>query len=235
MSLHATPDAVDTVNAVVAITNAATQSDLLDEGDALAAGVHATGWIRGVQGGWWLRPAQPSWSLLSSEHPVGFAIFFEDENPAIVFATAQDIARRIDAEVPGVEREAESPDWSTWALDDPRWDEEWDGGGPDWVNWGGGQARVALNVDPERQLGRFRVRPHLHLQIERTDTPHEGLPADDERSRRVTREGTPIARWHLAAQQQLPIDVIDALTLDDDPAIVVAIAREGFRPLRDRS
>lgn len=82
---------------------------------------------------------------------------------------------------------------------------------------------MSLIVQPAYQPGRHRSPPHLHFQIERLDTPAEGLPADPDRARRIATSGSPVARWYLAGEADLPEDVIDTLRHDSDPAVVAAI------------
>ena len=39
----------------------------------------------------------------------------------------------------------------------------------------------------------------------------------------MVREGSVPRRWYLAAQEDLPDDVVQALTLDEDPAVEAAL------------
>jgi hypothetical protein len=130
-----------------------------------------------------------------------------------------------------LQRHEGGPGWPDWNRDDPRWD-DWTGFDADWVTWDGGPALLSLNVRAAYQPGRIRTAPHLHFQIERLDTPAEGLPHDEERDRRVAQTGSPYARWHLAGQMELSGDIVQTLELDDDPAVVTALrAYEKFRRL----
>ena len=223
-----TTDAV--LDKVLSLSHSAVVGHLLSDADSLAAEIGATGWIRSIDGGHWHCPDEPPWSLLSSNHAPNLAVFLTDEDAATVFTAGQDLARRLDR-LAGVSRHGIGPGWPTWSLDDPRW-AEWNGLGPDWVMWSGGPARISLNVSPAYQPGRYRAPPHLHFQIERLDTPSEGLPVDHDRARRIVRSGSPVARWYLAAKNDLPQDVINALQRDEDTAVVAAVeSGEKFRTM----
>ncbi|MHA7220302.1 hypothetical protein ACX80L_15620 [Arthrobacter sp. MDT1-48-3] len=206
---------------VLFVTHEAVSNDLLSDADSLAAGIEAAGWVRAVDGGHWYYPDEPSWSLLSSDHAPNLAVFLTEEDASVVFTTGQELARRLDQNEDLHQHESR-PGWPTWSPDDARW-AEWTGLGPDWVMWDGGPARISLNVQPAYQPGRHRSPPHLHFQIERLDTPTEGLPTNFGRARHVAASGSPVARWYLAGEVDLPEDVIDALQRDSDPAVVAAI------------
>lgn len=215
---------------VLSVTRSAAGGKLLSDVDSLAAGIESAGWVRAVDGGHWYCPGEPAWSLLSSDHAPNLAVFLTDEDAAPVFTTGQELARRLDQEE-GLRRRGSDPGWPSWSREDPRW-AEWTGLGADWVMWDGGPARISLNVQPAYQPGRHRSPPHLHFQIERLDTPPEGLPADPERARRIIGSGSPMARWYLAGEVDLPEDVIDALRHDMDAAVVAAVeSGEKFRTM----
>lgn len=206
---------------VLFVTREAISNGLLSDADSLAAGIEAAGWVRAVDGGHWYCPDEPSWSLLSSDYAPNLAVFLTEEDTAVVFTTGRELARRLDQNEDLHQHES-GPDWPTWSSDDARW-KEWTGLGPDWVMWDGGSARISLNVQPAYQPGGHRSPPHLHFQIERLDTPSGGLPPDPDRARQITASGSPTARWYLAAEVDLPEDVIDALRRDPDPAVVAAV------------
>jgi len=93
--------------------------------------------------------------------------------------------------------------------------------------WQGAAVEVELSLDPTRTVDL----PHktiempctLHLAVARRDVPRGGQALDQVRSHRVAREGTPLQRWNLAGQEDLPDDVVQALALDTDPAVVAAL------------
>lgn len=206
---------------VLSVTRAAVSGGLLSDADSLAAGIEAAGWVRAVDGGHWYCPDEPSWSLLSSDHAPNLAVFLTEEDAAAVFTTGQELARRLDQNE-GLHLDGSDTGWPAWSREDPRW-AEWSGHEADWVMWDGGPARISLSVQPAYQPDRHRVPPHLHFQIGRLDTPPEGLPADPDRARRIVDSGSPVARWYLAGESELPVDVIDALRRDSDPAVVAAL------------
>lgn len=237
-----TTDAV--LDKVLSVTRGAVGEGLLSDVDSLSAGIEAAGWVRAVEGGRWLCPDEPSWSLWPSGHAPNLAVFFEDEDAAVVFTTGQKLSRLLDHDQ-GLHRQGLDPGWPAWSPDDLRWT-QWTGLEADWVMWDGGPARISLNVRPAHQLGRIRVAPHLHFQIERLDTPSEGLPPDHDRARRITRSGSSLARWYLAGEADLPEDVVNALSRDGDPTVVAAVeagdkirsmhvASEAFRRTHDAS
>ncbi|MBF4463236.1 MULTISPECIES: hypothetical protein [unclassified Rathayibacter] len=222
-----TSDAV--LDSVRLLARAAATEELLSDVDSLSAGITAAGWVRNVNGGQWSREGQPGWSLFSSDHAPGLAVFLSDDDVQVVYACGQELARRLDREE-GLRRHGADPGWPDWAREDPRWT-DWSGLEADWVTWHGGPARVSLNVRPAYQPGRIVEPPHLHFQIERLDTPSDGLPEDDEHDRLVARTGSSLARWHLAGKMRLPDDVVRALEKDDDPAIVAAV--KGYEKFRN--
>ena len=173
----------DMLDNVMAIAREAVAGDLLTDIDSLSTTVRAVGWIPEVEGGRWSMPGAPAWALLSSDHAPNLAVFFQDDDSGPVFTAAQELARRLDGES-GVRRRVDSPEWPEWPPQDPRW-ATWDGLSADWVTWEGGPAVLSLNVRPALQPGRFRVPPSLHFQIERIDTPAEGLPDDDDLDRHI--------------------------------------------------
>ncbi len=89
---------------------------------------------------------------------------------------------------------------------------------------------LSLYVGEQHRENRHRVPALLVLDVQRADTPHEGLAADPERARRLAREGSAITRWYLAGEDHLPEDVVVLLAADEDPAVVAASeADEGRR------
>lgn len=209
------------VDSVLTVTRAAVSGSLLSDADSLAAGIGVANWVRSVRGGDWLFPDVPTWHLLPSDHAPNLAVFFSDEDVSTVVAAGQELVRRLDQEE-GLLRHGPDPGWFDWLPSDQRW-AEWDGLDADWLTWDGRLARVSLNVTPARQARRVRVLPNLHFQIERIDTPSEGLPVDNDRARRIARSGSPVARWYLAGQPVLPDDVVKMLRRDDDSAVVAAV------------
>jgi hypothetical protein len=209
------------LDTVLSVTHSAVSGGLLSDVDSLAAGIEAAGWVRAVDGGHWYYPDEPSWSLLSSDYAPNVAVFLTDKDAVTVFRTGQELSRRLDQDE-GLRRHGSGPGWPAWSQDDPRWS-EWTGLEAAWEMWKGGPARISLNVQPAYQPGPHRVPPMLHFQIERLDTPPEGLPADPDRARHVARSGSSVARWYLAGGNNVPQDVVDTLRRDEDPAVVAAV------------
>ncbi|MDO9397167.1 MAG: hypothetical protein Q7T71_11525 [Herbiconiux sp.] len=188
-------DALDTV---LVLAGRAVSADLLHDIDALSAAVEAAGWRRSATGGLWTLPDEPSWALISADHAPNLAVFVDDDDVQVVYALGQELARRLDR-LDGASRQAGGSGWPAWERDDPRW-AGWSGLEADWETWEGGPARLSLNVRPASRAGRALVRPNLHVQLERLDTPSEGLPPDPDRAERIRRSGSDAERWHLSGE-----------------------------------
>lgn len=201
---------------------AAVSGFLLDDVESLAAALAGAGWKRGIHGGQWIRVGAPAWSAFSLPRPPCVSFFFTDDDAEAVLLTARRIACRID-ESAGLEPAGVRPGWITGSLDEWRTADE-DDPSMDEASWVGGPVRISLFPQPGRRRGRVQMPPDLQLAIERRDAPADGLPRDDDHSRRVAETGSPIARWHLAGDDALPDDVVDRLAGDDDPAVVAALA-----------
>ena len=63
----------------------------------------------------------------------------------------------------------------------------------------------------------------LQLALEPAGAPADLAP-DPVRVRRTARDGSPVARWYLAADASLPADVAELLARDEDPRVVAALA-----------
>lgn len=213
---------VELPEAVLALL-AADANTLLLDGESLAAGLTDAGWTPEVESG---RFSAEGWDLLSSAWAPSVSVFF-DGDTASVRERALAVASALRAMT--TEFRTEGPDWSTWTVDDKRWNTE----EIDWLQGAGRGVVVSLYTAGETSLGPHSLPAHLHLSIARADTPSEGLPRDDDRSRRVLREGSVIDRWFLAGERELPDDVIAAL--EDDPDSRVRAAADSERWYRERT
>lgn len=214
-------------DAVRALLDAADADILLRDAESLAEGITAAGWAPEVESG---RFGNDGWDLLSSAWAPGASVFFESDETE-VRVRAQTVASLLSALSDRWAFRTEGDDWSGWAIDDPRWAEgDWMALHP--LEWHGGGVVVSLYVRPDHQPGKVLVPANLHLGIERADTPPDGLPRDDERSRRVARDGSVVDRWYLAGEHELPDDVIAAL--ENDPDSRVRAAAESERWFRER-
>lgn len=212
-------------DAVTSLLRAADADSLLRDAEGLAEVLTASDWTPEIESG---RFAADGWDLLSSAWAPNVSVFFDGAAHAVREA-ARAVAAAIKAEPNRWTFDSEGPDWSTWAVDDPRWDED----EIDWLVWEGPVVVVSLFTAGETPAGPGTLPSHLHLAIERADTPPEGLPRDDERARRVLREGSVVDRWYLAGEHDLPQDVIEALENDPDPR--VRAAAESERWIRERA
>lgn len=212
-------------DAVTTLLRAADANLLLRDAEGLVEVLTGCGWTPDVESG---RFSTDGWDLLSSAWPPNVSVFFDgDDHPVRVAALA--VAAAMKAEPHRWSFDSEGPDWSTWAVDDARWDED----DLDWLMWEAEDVMVSLFTAGETPAGPGTLPPHLHLAIGRADTPSEGLPRDDERARRVVREGSVVDRWYLAGERELPEDVIEALENDPDPR--VRAAAESERWIRERA
>lgn len=212
-------------DAVTTLLRAADANSLLRDAEGLAEVLTGCGWTPDVESG---RFAADGWDLLSSAWAPNVSVFFDGAEHAVREA-ALAVAAAMKSEPHRWTFDSEGPDWSTWSVDDPRWDTD----DLDWLVWEGADVVVSLFMAGETPAGPGSLPSHLHLAIERADTPSEGLTRDDERARRVLREGSVVDRWYLAGERDLPADVIEALENDPDPR--VRAAAESERWIRERS
>lgn len=171
-------------------------------GDDEAAGSDVSGWTSNqiVDG-----PVLDR--LASGSHSPSVSVFFSEQDE-VVLNVADRLRDQLDRGEAGyLQRTIHAPHWTIWA---------------------GGEVVVSLNATPARQHAQFVVRAMLQLAIERNDTPAEGLPPDPDRVRRIALSGTPLQRWYLAAERDLPDDVIAMLRDDNDPD--VSAAMNAIRP-----
>lgn len=212
-------------DAVRALIAAADGESLLRDADTLADGLAEAGWTPEVESG---RFGADGWDLLSSAWPPNVSVFL-DGHESTVRGAALAVAAAMKAEPHRWVFDSEGPDWSTWSIDDGRWDTD----AIDWLEWTGTDVVVTLFTAGETSAGPGVMPAHLHLAIARADAPSEGLPRDDDRARRVQRDGSVVDRWYLTGEQELPDDVIAALESDPDPR--VRAAAESERWLRERT
>lgn len=187
---------------VFEVVRLAVQKDLLSSIESLAAGLTGSGWIRETPPGLWRHRTIPGWSVVSMDHAPNASIFFTGSDEAV-----SDTEMRIRGEFDGgavgdLRRRIEDPHWTIWS---------------------GGEVVISLNAEPTRRHEQYVVPATMQLAVERSDTPAEGLAPDPERARRIARTGSPLQRWHLAAERDLPEDVIELLRQDRDPAVAAAI------------
>lgn len=217
MTLDEGGPAVDLPEAVRALLDAADANGLLRDGESLAARLVDAGWTPEVESG---RFAGDGWDLLASAWAPSVSVFFQGDT-ASVRAKAVAVASVLRTTTGSLR--TEGPDWSGWAVDDERWD-------ADEIDWLERTARgvvIHLYTAGETEAGPEVLPAHLQLSVARADTPSEGLPRDDERSRRVVREGSVVERWFLVGERELPDDVIAAL--EDDPDSRLRVAAESER------
>lgn len=215
-------------DAVRALLDAADADTLLRDADGLAAGLSGAGWAPEVESG---RFGIDGWDLLSSAWAPNASVFFEGDETE-VRERAQALASFLSARPERWTFRTEGDDWSGWAIEDARWSEgDWTATSP--LEWHGGGVVVSLYVHPDYRPGAVLARSNLHLAMGRADTPADGLPRDDDRSRRVVRDGSVVDRWYLAGEQELPEDVIVAL--ENDPDSRVRAAAESERWYRERT
>jgi len=196
-----------TPTGVLELLEAAVQRGLLDDAESLASGLERAGWRRDTQGGWWTYEHDPAWTVGSSVDPAGFSAFATGPDE-VVAAAADEVASHLS------------------------------GGGVDGLVgvdlddlgarlWQAGAVSVELYFSPAKTVElphkSIEVQCVLQLAASRLDAPSDWQPPDHERSRRVVREGSALRRWYLAAQEDLPDDVVQALALDEDPAVVAAL------------
>lgn len=213
----------DLPEAVLALLDAADADTLLRDGEALAAGLADAGWTPEVESG---RFRIDGWDIVSSAWAPNVSVFFEGDTTAVrrnALALAS-VLRRTTGTV-----RIEGPEWSTWTVDDERWDAE----DIDWLEATARGVLLHLYAAGETEAGPGTLPAHLQLSLARADTPSEGLPRDDDRARRVLREGSVVDRWFLVGERELPDDVIAAL--ENDPDSRVRAAAESERWYRDRT
>ena len=218
--MTAAPHIHDVPEVVLLLLRHAVGADLLTSTESMAAALTASGWVREVGSGSWSCAADPRWSVQSAGHPPGLSVFCTGDPQHLAHLTRALHALldsggveglRVGAVQPG---EAD-PGWRTWSTGRP-----------------GEQVILLLHVGEQHRVNEHQVPALLILEVERADTPHEGLPPDPERARRLAREGSATTRWYLAGEDHLPEDVVDLLAADEDPAVVAALeANEGRRDL----
>ncbi|MCD2169726.1 hypothetical protein LPW41_08400 [Microbacterium sp. JC 701] len=207
-------------DAVGALLQAADADTLLRDADALAEALADAGWAPEVESG---RFSADGWDVVSSAWPPNLSVF-RDGDLLDVRRDALAIAATLNAEPQRWAFETEGPDWSGWTTDDPRWDDDQ----IDWLLWHGQGVVVELFTAPAVA---GEVPAHLHLAIERADSPPEGLPRDDVRDLRVASEGSIVERWFLVGESDLPDELLATLEADPDQRVSAAAASE--RRMRD--
>ncbi|MCK6065759.1 MULTISPECIES: hypothetical protein [Microbacterium] len=194
--------AADAPDGVIEVVREAIARDLLSNVDSLAAGLETAGWVRSTEAGLWRLKAHPEWVVVSSGHAPNVSIFVNGSDEAVV-GTAERVRDELDAGAAGtLERSAVDPDWTMWS---------------------GGSVVVSLNATTARRRGDVMVSAVMQLAIERSDAPSEGLAPDPELARRIARTGSPLQRWYLAAERELPSDVVSLLNSDEDPDVSAAM------------
>lgn len=204
--------------AVLALLDAADADTLLRDAEALAEGLTDAGWAPEVESG---RFGADGWDVVSSAWAPDLSMFL-DGDVRVVRGAALAIATALGDRGDRWSLDTEGPDWSTWSVDDPRWQTD----EIDWLLWSGRGAVISLFTAPEMPAGPGVLPAHLQLAISRADTPDEGLPRDDARDRRVAVEGSVVERWYLAGSEGLPDDVLARLEADDDGRVRAAAASE---------
>ncbi|NAZ80947.1 hypothetical protein GTR02_03845 [Kineococcus sp. R8] len=194
---------------VLLLLAAAVRGDLLTDADGMAAALRDAGWRPAAAGGTWTCAADPSWAVESVDHPPTASVLLSGwDHPVARAATG--LRALLDAGEGGF-----APDG-------------------DGRRWSGGHATVLLRLARQEWVG-SRLAPAL-VQLDLT-SPAGPAPAADvaaprpaAQARRTARDGTPVARWYLAADPDLPDDVVAVLARDADPAVVAALA--AAEPLR---
>jgi hypothetical protein len=224
-ALPAEPAVPDAVRALLELADA---DALLRDAESLASGLTDAGWMPDVESG---RFAADDWDLLSSAWEPNVSVFFEGDEDD-VRRRAQAVASLLSSRSERWRFDTDGDDWSGWTLDDVRWTHgDWMAVHP--LEWRGGGVVVSLSVRPDHQPGKVRAPANLHIGIDRVDAPADGVPRDDERARRVLREGSVIDRWYLTGELELPDDVVAAL--ENDPDSRVRAAAESERWYRERT
>ncbi|KTS55774.1 hypothetical protein NS206_14860 [Microbacterium testaceum] len=219
---------VELPEAVLALLAATDADTLLRDAESLATGLADAGWTPDVESG---RFAAGDWDLLSSAWAPNLSVFFEGEEDE-VRVRAQAVASFLTSRTDRWAFHTEGDDWSGWPLDDVRWTEgDWMAAHP--LEWRGGGVIISLYLQPDYRPGKILAPANLHIGVDRADTPPEGLFRDDERARRVVRDGSVVDRWFLAGEHDLPDDVIAAL--ENDPDSRVRVAAESERWYRERT
>jgi hypothetical protein len=215
-------------DAVRALLQVADADTLLRDAESLAAALTDAGWTPEVESG---RFGTDDGDLLSSAWAPNVSVFFEGDETEVRIR-AQAVASFLSSRPGRWSFRTDGDDWSGWTLHDTRWTMgDWMATYP--LEWRGGDVVISLYVRPDHQPGKVLAPANLHLAIEREDTPEDGLPRDDDRARRVLRDGSVIDRWYLAGEQELPDDVITAL--ENDPDSRVRAAAESERWYRERT
>ncbi len=187
---------------VLDLVRGAVDGTALQNVEPLVAALERGGWQRRERSGAWDLAADPAWSVQSTDHPVGAAVFTQGD-PEVLCAIADELGARLDGGSLGEVRPG-PPD-------------------PDWPSWDADAVTVSLNVTPATPLGRHVVPAVLHVELARRDTPADGVPLDVDKARRLAMGGSAVDRWHLAGHDDLPDDVVDTLSRDEDPAVTAAL------------
>ena len=180
----------------------AVRGRLLTDADGMATALARAGWVRGTVGGSWACAADPSWTVQSTVHPPSVSVFTVGWDRDVARATTRLLAR-LDAGEAGLARGS--------------------GPGADRRSWSGGGVLVSLQDARQRWLGTRLAPAMLQLAVEPADASDDLVP-DPARARRTAREGSPVARWYLAADASLPEDVVELLSHDEDPLVVAALS-----------
>lgn len=196
-----------TPSGVLQLVRAAAQRGLLDDVESLASGLEHAGWRRDTHGGWWTYEHDPAWTLGSSVDPAGFSAFATGADD-LVAAAADEVASHLSGGWHRRTGRGRAGRLRRSALAGRS-----------------GQRGAVLHPTKTVQLPHKTIEVPCSLQLaaSRPDAPSDWQPPDHERSRRVVREGSALRRWYLAAQEDLPDDVVQALALDEDPSVVAAL------------
>lgn len=187
---------------VISVVRKAITGGLLSSVESLGAGLTEDGWTRATEPGLWRYTTDPSWAIVSGSHAPNVSVFLSGQDE-VVLSVADRLRDRLDRGDAGeLHRTIHDPHWTVWA---------------------GGEVVVSLNATSARKHDQFVVGAMVQLAIERSDTPAEGLPPDPQRARRIARSGTPLQRWYLAGERDLPDDVVALLRDDEDPDVSAAM------------
>ena len=187
---------------VVGLLQRAVQSEVLGSVESMALVLSETGWARGLRSGSWSYGADPSWSVQSAGHPPALSIFVCGSDALQERCTAS-LHTLLNSRQLGPLCRAEA-----------RWS---------WNRWTSGDIEISVNLSHQKWIGPHRVPAMMQLAVERADAPPEGFAPDPQSARRRATEGSAIARWYLAGEDNLPDDVLELLAADDDTSVVTAL------------
>jgi len=187
---------------VVGLLQRAVQSEVLGSVESMALVLSETGWARGLRSGSWSYGADPSWSVESAGHPPALSIFVRG-NDGQQERWTESLHALLNSGRVGPLRRTE-PVWS-------------------WSRWFAGDVEISVSLSPQSWHGAHRIPAMMQLAVERADAPPEGLAPDPQSARCRATEGSAIARWYLAGEDNLPDDVLELLAADDDTSVVTAL------------